>query len=36
VISAWRCTDPLEVTPGSSDPIGHVIDKDAERSEHCR
>lgn len=36
VLSAWRCTDPLEVTTGSTDPIGHIIKKDAERSEACR
>lgn len=35
-ISAWRCTDPLDVTTGSTDPIGQVIKKDAERAEHCR
>src|SRR5262245_49443792 len=36
VLSAWRCTDPLEVTTGSVDPIGQVIKKDAEHSERCR
>jgi len=39
VISAWRCADPLDVTTGptgSTDPIGHVIQQDAERSQHCR
>jgi hypothetical protein len=36
VLSAWRCTDPLEVTTGSTDPIGQVIKKDAEHSERCR
>lgn len=36
VLSAWRCTDPLDVTTGSTDPIGHVIKKDAERNERCR
>jgi hypothetical protein len=36
VLSAWRCADPLDVGTGSSDPIGHVINKDAERAEHCR
>jgi hypothetical protein len=36
VLSAWRCTDPLEVTTGSVDPIGNIIKKDAEHSEHCR
>lgn len=35
VLSAWRCADPLEVTTGSVDPIGHIIKKDAERSERC-
>ena len=36
VLSAWRCTDPLEVTTGSVDPIGSIIKKDAEHTEHCR
>jgi hypothetical protein len=36
VLSAWRCTDPLEVTTGSVDPISQVIKKDAEHSERCR
>jgi hypothetical protein len=36
VLSAWRCTDPLDVTTGSIDPIGHAIKKDAERADHCR
>ncbi len=39
VISAWRCADPLDVTTGSigsADPIGRVIQQDAERSQHCR
>ena len=36
VLSAWRCTDPLDVTTGSVDPIGQVIKKDAEHTEHCR
>jgi len=36
VISAWRCTDPLDVTGGNADPIGHAIKKDAERAERCR
>lgn len=36
VISAWRCTDPLPITTGSIDPIGQVIEKDAEHSERCR
>ncbi len=36
VLSAWRCTDPLDVTGSTPDPIGHAINKDAERSEHCR
>jgi len=35
VLSAWRCADPLDVTTGSTDPIGHVINKDAERAERC-
>ncbi len=36
VLSAWRCTDPLDVTSGSVDPIGQAIKKDAEHSERCR
>ena len=36
VIAAWRCTEPLDVTGSTPDPIGHAITKDAERSEHCR
>lgn len=36
VLSAWRCTDPLDVAASASDPIGHAIKKDAERAEHCR
>lgn len=37
VISAWRCTDPLEVAAtGSVDPIGQVLRKDAEHNERCR
>jgi len=39
VISAWRCADPLDVTTGSiasGDPIGHIIQQDAERSQRCR
>lgn len=36
VLSAWRCADPLDVTSATSDPIGNVIKKDAERAEHCR
>jgi hypothetical protein len=36
VLSAWRCTDPPEVTTGSVDPIGSIIKKDAEHTEHCR
>jgi hypothetical protein len=36
VLSAWRCTDPLEITTGSIDPIGHIINKDAEHAERCR
>jgi len=36
VLSAWRCADPLDVNTNGSDPIGHVIKKDAERAEHCR
>lgn len=36
VISAWRCTDPLDVADSSSDPIAHAIKKDDERQEHCR
>ncbi|MEO8420047.1 MAG: hypothetical protein ABI457_02530 [Hyphomicrobium sp.] len=36
VLSAWRCTDPLDVTTGSVDPIGQVIKKDAEHTERCR
>lgn len=35
-ISAWRCTDPLDVETGSTDPIGQAIKKDAERSQRCR
>lgn len=36
VLSAWRCTDPLDVTGSTPDPIGQAIRKDAERAEHCR
>ncbi|CAN1724686.1 Lipoprotein [Hyphomicrobium sp. 1Nfss2.1] len=36
VISAWRCTDPLDVTGSNPDPIGHAIKKDEERAERCR
>ncbi len=36
VLSAWRCTDPLDVAGSAHDPIGNAIKKDAERSEHCR
>jgi hypothetical protein len=36
VLSAWRCTDPLDVTGSTPDPIGHAIKKDAERAESCR
>lgn len=36
VLSAWRCTDPLELPAGASDPIGAAISKDAEHAEHCR
>jgi len=36
VISAWRCTDPIDTKTASADPIGQVISKDAERAEHCR
>lgn len=36
VLSAWRCTDPLDVAAATPDPIGHAIKKDAERAEHCR
>jgi hypothetical protein len=39
VISAWRCADPLDVTTGSigsTDPIGHAIEQDAERAQRCR
>ncbi|MEI9901643.1 MAG: hypothetical protein WDN31_17755 [Hyphomicrobium sp.] len=36
VLSAWRCTDPLDVNASTPDPIAHAIKKDAERSERCR
>jgi hypothetical protein len=36
VLSAWRCTDPLQVNTGSIDPIGQVLKKDAEHTERCR
>ncbi|KWT69196.1 hypothetical protein [Hyphomicrobium sulfonivorans] len=37
VLSAWRCTEPLEVAEtGAIDPIGQVLSKDAEHSELCR
>ncbi|MFA5899999.1 MAG: hypothetical protein WC829_12915 [Hyphomicrobium sp.] len=36
VLSAWRCTDPLDLTTNGTDPIGQAISKDAERAEHCR
>ena len=36
VLSAWRCTDPARGDDGSVDPIGSIIKKDAEHTEHCR
>jgi hypothetical protein len=39
VISAWRCADPPDLTTGSTgaaDPIGHVIQQDAEHAQRCR
>jgi hypothetical protein len=35
-ISAWRCTDPLQVRASAADPIGHLIDEDAKVAANCR
>ena len=35
-LSAWRCTDPLQVDGAGKDPIGALIAADREAAKHCR
>jgi len=36
VVSAWRCTDPVEINKGAKDPIGNLIAKHDDRVERCQ
>jgi hypothetical protein len=35
-LSAWRCSDPITVDGAGKDPIGELISKEDEHTQHCR
>lgn len=35
-VSAWRCTEPLQVSAAGEDPIAHLIGEDARVAANCR